>query len=397
MNELQEFLNNEVEIKVGDVAKVQVLAYQDNKQVIVSIIGTGLEGVIPAKELSKEANDNINDIVSIGDELDAVVISTIKDKENGGSYLLSKIRFDYKKIWQDLENKLTVGKVVTGTVKSKRRGGLLVEVEGVEAFVPASLIDTHYVKNLDKYVGSSLEFQVQQFDASNKKIILDRKSVLEDIENKKWDKVFSTLNMGDILTGKVSHFSNFGAFVSIEDGVEGLVHISEIAHNHIKNASDVLSLNETVTVKVIELDRDNKRIGLSIKQLVPTAWEIALSTFKKGDTVKGIVKRIVDFGAFVELSPSVDGLLHISEVAHERINNVSDVLNINDEIEVKIIDLDIDNKKIGLSRKVLIEKEEPVKKEEVVVEEEADNYDINAENVTVTLGDVLGKINLENE
>lgn len=399
VNEMQSFLDNELEIKVGDVVKAQVLTFQDNKQVIVSILGTGFEGVIPAKELASTHFERMSDVVSVGDELELVVVSTIQDKENGGSYLLSKRRLDLQKVWADFEAQIKENTVVEAEVTGVVKGGLVATVSGLRAFVPASLVDVRFSKDLQKHVHQTYQFKVETFDSANKKIVLNRRDLLVEAETKQFNEVFQSLKLEDVLVGKVSHFSNFGAFVTLGNGVEGLVHISEIAHNHVRKAEEVLEIGQEVTVKVIALDADTKRIGLSIKQLVPTAWEVALSTFKQGDTVQGVVKRLTDFGAFVELVPGVDGLLHISEVAHERIEKVSDVLSVNETIDVKVIGLDTENKKVSLSRKALIEKVEVVKElpEEVSEIVEEDHYDVNAENVTVTLGDILGDINLEQE
>ncbi|NEW63441.1 30S ribosomal protein S1 [Granulicatella sp. zg-ZJ] len=395
LNAMEEALNNVLDVKVGDLVQGEVLTLQDNKQVIVGILGAGVEGVIPAKELSTEPIDRLEEVVKVGDVLDLVVISTIKDKENG-SYLLSKRRVDARKIWSEIQEKFENNELVEGTVKNTVKGGLTVDL-GVRGFVPASLVSEFFMKDLSQFKGQTLTFKIVECEPSENKLILSRKEVVLAEKAEKRAKALETLEVGSVVEGTVSRLAKFGAFIDL-GGVDGLVHISEIAHGHIRKPSDALTVGETVKVKILDITEEG-RVSLSIKETVPSPWDIALETFKQGDVVKGIVKRLVDFGAFVELLPGIEGLVHISQISHEHIAVPHEVLQVGQEIDVKIREIQEDEKRISLNIKDLIEK--PVKEKEVleeVVEEEVP-YDVTADNTTVTLGDVLGEqlASLENE
>lgn len=391
LNAMEEALNNTLDVKVGDLVQGEVLTIQDNKQVIVGIIDAGVEGVVPAKELSATTVEQISDIVKIGDVLELVVISNIKDKENG-HYLLSKRRVDARKVWEDIEAKFNADEIVEGTVTDVVRGGLVVDL-GVRAFVPASLVAERFVKDLSAFKGQTLTFKIVECSPTERKLILSRKAILEAEENERLDKVFSQLQVGDVVEGTVARLAQFGAFIDL-GGVDGLVHISELAHTHVKRPSDVLSVGQTVSVKVLELDRESKRISLSVKETTLSPWEVAAEELSEGQAVKGTVKRLADFGAFVEVLPGVEGLLHISQIAHEHVAVPHDVLAIGQEIDVKIIELRLAEQRLSLSMKALIEK--PVAKVEEVEMDEDDTYDVEDANVTVTLGDVIGEdLNLE--
>ncbi|NEW66448.1 30S ribosomal protein S1 [Carnobacteriaceae bacterium zg-84] len=395
LNAMEEALNNVLDVKVGDLVQGEVLTLQDNKQVIVGILGAGVEGVIPAKELSTEPIDRLEEIVKVGDVLDLVVISTIKDKENG-SYLLSKRRVDARKIWSEIQEKFENNELVEGTVKNTVKGGLTVDL-GVRGFVPASLVSEFFMKDLSQFKGQTLTFKIVECEPSENKLILSRKEVVLAEKAEKMAKALETLEVGSVVEGTVSRLAKFGAFIDL-GGVDGLVHISEIAHGHIRKPSDALTVGETVKVKILDITEEG-RVSLSIKETVPSPWDIALETFKQGDVVKGIVKRLVDFGAFVELLPGIEGLVHISQISHEHIAVPHEVLQVGQEIDVKIREIQEDEKRISLNIKDLIEK--PVKEKEVVEEvvEEEVPYDVTADNTTVTLGDVLGEqlASLENE
>ncbi|MBS4750672.1 30S ribosomal protein S1 [Carnobacteriaceae bacterium zg-ZUI78] len=395
LNAMEEALNNVLDVKVGDLVQGEVLTLQDNKQVIVGILGAGVEGVIPAKELSTEPIDRLEEVVKVGDVLDLVVISTIKDKENG-SYLLSKRRVDARKIWSEIQEKFENNELVEGTVKNTVKGGLTVDL-GVRGFVPASLVSEFFMKDLSQFKGQTLTFKIVECEPSENKLILSRKEVVLAEKAEKMAKALETLEVGSVVEGTVSRLAKFGAFIDL-GGVDGLVHISEIAHGHIRKPSDALTVGETVKVKILDITEEG-RVSLSIKETVPSPWDIALETFKQGDVVKGIVKRLVDFGAFVELLPGIEGLVHISQISHEHIAVPHEVLQVGQEIDVKIREIQEEEKRISLNIKDLIEK--PVKEKEVVEEvvEEEVPYDVTADNTTVTLGDVLGEqlASLENE
>lgn len=393
LNAMEEALNNVLEVKVGDLVQGEVLTLQDNKQVIVGIVGAGVEGVVPAKELSTTSVDKLEDVVKVGDVIDLVVISTIKDKENG-HYLLSKRRVDARKVWEDVVVRFENKETIEGTVTDVVKGGLVVDA-GVRGFVPASLVSERFVRDLSQFKGQTLTFKIVECEPAANKLVLSRKELLAAERQEKLSEVFSKLSVDAVVEGTVSRLSKFGAFVDL-GGVDGLVHVSEISHAHVKNPSDVLTVGETVTVKIIDLDQEQGRVSLSIKATTKTPWEVAAETLEVGQVVTGKVKRLTDFGAFVEVLPGVEGLLHVSQIAHERISVPNEVLSVNQEVELLVQELKLSEQRLSLSRKALLEKPvQEVAAEEV--EETVDTYNVDDENTTVTVGDVLGdQLQLEN-
>lgn len=390
MSEFLDALNNTLEVSVGDLVQVEVITIQDNKQVIVGIVGAGVEGVIPAKELSATPVDRLEEIVSVGDVLDAVVVSTIKEKENGGSYLLSKRRVDARKVWSEIEEKFNNGEVVEAQIKDVVKGGLVADL-GVRAFVPASMISDRFVRDLSQFKGQTLTFKILECVPAENKLILSRKELVEAEKAEKLEKALSEINAGDVVEGTVARLTNFGAFINLGD-IDGLVHVSEIAHAHVTKPAKFLTVGDTVNVKVLDVDRATNRVSLSIKQTMKAPWEVAAEEIAQGDTLEGVVKRLADFGAFVEVLPGVEGLVHVSQISHERINVPSDVLSVGQTVNVKVLDLRLAEQRLSLSIKALLER--PVRQEEVDVQEEVieeDTFEYVPDDTTVTLGDVFGK------
>lgn len=370
------------DVRVGDLVQGEILAVDDNKQAVVGIIGAGVEGVIPLKELSTIPVENVTDVVSIGDIMDLVVISEIgKDKENG-SYLLSKRRLDARKVWQEIEDKFKDGELIEGPVTDVVKGGLVVDV-GVRGFVPASMVSDHFVSDFSEYKGQTLTFKIVEIEPSENRLILSHRAVLEAEKANAKEEVFGKLVAGDVVTGKVARLTDFGAFVDL-GGVDGLVHVSEISHAHVSKPSDVLTSGEEVTVKVLSVDPEKERVSLSIKETLPGPWDDIESKASVGSVLEGTVKRLTTFGAFVEVLPGVEGLVHISQISHKHIATPHEELNEGDVVQVKVLDVSEENRRIGLSIKALQEKED-----EVVVEE--DDYVMPEESTGFTLGDVLGE------
>lgn len=370
------------DVRVGDLVQGEILAVDDNKQAVVGIIGAGVEGVIPLKELSTIPVENVTDVVSIGDIMDLVVISEIgKDKENG-SYLLSKRRLDARKVWQEIEDKFKDGELIEGPVTDVVKGGLVVDI-GVRGFVPASMVSDHFVSDFSEYKGQTLTFKIVEIEPSENRLILSHRAVLEAEKANAKEEVFGKLVAGDVVTGKVARLTDFGAFVDL-GGVDGLVHVSEISHAHVSKPSDVLTSGEEVTVKVLSVDPEKERVSLSIKETLPGPWDDIESKASVGSVLEGTVKRLTTFGAFVEVLPGVEGLVHISQISHKHIATPHEELNEGDVVQVKVLDVSEENRRIGLSIKALQEKED-----EVVVEE--DDYVMPEESTGFTLGDVLGE------
>lgn len=382
---MEEALNSVQEIHVGDIVKGEVLAIED-KQVIVAILGTGLEGVIPAKELSTTPTDDLESLVKVGDELDLVVISRIRNDKENGSYLLSKRRLDAKKLWEEIEAKYAAGEVVDATITNVVKGGLVADL-GIRAFIPASMVDDHFVNDFSKYKGQTLRFKIVEIEPSENRLILSHKAVVEEEKQKQKEAVFASIKEGEQIEGTVARLTSFGAFIDL-GVVDGLVHVSEISHTHVAKPSDVLKVGEKVNVLVLSVDPATDRISLSIKDTLPGPWDGIEDKAPVGSVLTGTVKRLTSFGAFVELFPGVEGLVHISQIAHKHIATPHEVLKEGEEVKVKVLEVSPENQRIALSIKALEEKPEP-KVEEVVAEEES--YELPEESTGFTMGDILGE------
>lgn len=347
---MEDALNSVHEVKVGDTVKGEVLAVED-KQLIVGIEGTGVEGVVPAKELSASPIENLEDEFKVGDVLDLVVITSIgKDKENG-SYLLSKRRLDAKKVWAEIEEEYKDGKIIEAPVTGVVKGGLVVDL-GVRGFVPASMVEDHYVADFSDYKGKTLAFKIIEIEPSEGRLILSHKAVVEAEKEEKKQEVLEHIHAGDVIEGKVARLTDFGAFIDL-GGIDGLVHVSEIAHYHVDKPSDVLKVGEEVKVKVLAVDPEKERVSLSIKALLPGPWEGIEEKAPVGAVLDGIVKRLTSFGAFVEVFPGVEGLVHISQISHKHIATPHEVLHEGDEVKVKVLEVNPEGHRIALSIKAL--------------------------------------------
>lgn len=380
---MEQAMKSVQEVKVGDVVKGEVLALED-KQVIVGIEGAGVEGVVPLKELTADPNETLSDLVKVGDVLELVVISSIgKDKENG-SYLLSKRRLDAKKVWVEIEKSFEDGQIVEGKVVSVVKGGLVVDL-GVRGFVPASMVESRFVSDFSGYVGKTLRFKIVEIEPSENRLILSHKAVVEAERNAKKAEVLSNIHEGDVLEGKVARLTDFGAFVDL-GGVDGLVHVSEIAHYHVSKPADVLKVGETVNVKVLSVNPEQERISLSIKATQDGPWDHIEEKAPVDAVLTGTVKRLTTFGAFVELFPGVEGLVHISQISHQHIATPHEVLHEGEEVQVKVLEVKPEERRIALSIKALVDKP-AAEKEEKAAE---DDYELPEESTGFSLGDILG-------
>lgn len=400
-NELLAALDSVAEVKVGDVVKGEVLAIDDARQVIVGIEGAGVEGVIPMRELTADRDANVNDLVKVGDVLDLVVVSTIGSDKEGGSYLLSKRRLEARRAWEEIASKHNVDDIVEAPVTQVVKGGLVVDVEGVRGFVPASMIENRFVQDLNQYKGQTIRAKIIEINAADSRLILSRRDVLNEERSAALARVFNELSVGDVVGGKVARMTNFGAFIDL-GGVDGLVHVSEISHERVSQPSDVLSVGEDVKVKVLGLDPEKERISLSIKATQPGPWEAAASEAPEGTVLEGTVKRVVDFGAFVEVFPGVEGLVHVSQISHKHIANPSDVLKAGDKVKVKVLEVNPDKQRLSLSIKALEEapareegqsnNDRPRRQRRPRQEQAPTNYSTSEEEGSATLGDAFGDI-----
>jgi len=382
---MEDALNAVHDVKVGDIVKGEVLALED-RQAVIGIEGTGVEGVVPVKELSTLPVEDINEVVKVGDVLDLVVISSIgKDKENG-SYLLSKRRLDAKKVWEEIEEKYQNGETIEAPVTNVVKGGLVVDV-GVRGFVPASMVEDYFVDDFNEYKGKTLEFKIIEIEPSENRLILSHKAIVEEEKEQKKAELLASISEGDVIEGTVARLTDFGAFIDL-GGIDGLVHVSEISHSHVGKPSDVLSVGDKVNVAVLSVDPTTERVSLSIKDTLPGPWTDIEEKAPKGAVLEGTVKRLTSFGAFVEVFPGVEGLVHISQISHKHIATPHEVLSEGDQIQVKVLDVNPEEHRIALSIKALEEKPEET---EEAYEPEPEDYQDSEDGSGFTMGDILGE------
>ena len=357
----------------GDIVK-GVAEQVDEKSVTVSIEGAPFDGIIPISELSSLHIEKASDVVSVGDTLELMI--TKVEEEN---YVLSKRKVDALHAWDDLIQKFESGEVFEAEVKDVVKGGLVVDL-GVRGFVPASLVEDYFVEDFEDYKGKKMHFKITELDKEKGRLILSHRAVVEQEKASKKRQVIDNIKEGDVLTGKVQRLASFGAFVDL-GGIDGLVHISQVAHEHIDDVSSVLAEGQEVKVKVLSVDNANERIALSIKETIPGPWTGIESKAAKGSILTGTVKRLVSFGAFVEVFPGIEGLVHISQISHKHINTPHEVLKEGQEVEVKVLDVNETDKRLSLNIKDL--QGAPVKEEEF-------EYELPEENTGFSFSDVIG-------
>ncbi|TJY44365.1 30S ribosomal protein S1 [Cohnella pontilimi] len=340
----QEEMDNLVTLKKGDTVKGTVVKIEDN-QAFISL-GYKYDGVIPLRELSSVQLENASDAVQIGQEVEAKVVSIDDAKEK---LVLSKRQVDSTRAWEDLQAKFDNGEAFEVTVADVVKGGLVADV-GVRGFIPASMVERHFVEDFSSYKGRKLRVKVKEIDRENNKVILSAKDVLEAEYEQQKQQIMNNLQPGQVLEGTVQRLTPFGAFVDI-GGVDGLVHVSEMAWQHVAHPADVVSEGQSVKVKVLKVDPSVGKISLSIKAAQPGPWENASGQFRTGDIVTGVVKRLVSFGAFVEIAPGVEGLVHISQIAHRHIATPHEVLKEGQEVQAKVLDFNPAEKRVSLSIK----------------------------------------------
>lgn len=381
--DLLEALNSVKTVEVGDVVKGEILAFDDQKQVIVGIEGTGVEGVVPARELTSGVDEGA---YKVGDELDLVVISKIGSDKEGGSFLLSQRRLAARKVWDDIEKKFEAGETIKAPVTQVVKGGLVVDA-GVRGFIPASMVSDHFVEDLNQYKGQELELKIVELEPSENRLILSHKEIVQQEREANKKAVLDKLVVGDVVEGKVARLTNFGAFIDL-GGVDGLVHVSEISFERVDKPSDVLKVGQDVKVKVLAVDPEKDRISLSIKQTLPQPWDNITEKVAEGDVLEGTVKRLTSFGAFVEVFPGVEGLVHISQISHKHIATPNEVLASGEKVKVKVLNVNAEEHRLALSIKALQEKPAAEKKQEAPVEEE--KVEIPEEDTGFTMADLVG-------
>jgi len=330
---------NDGDIVEGTIVKV------DRDEVLLDI-GYKTEGVIPSRELSIKHDVDPNEVVAVGDQVEALVLQK-EDKE--GRLILSKKRAQYERAWGTIEAKKEADETVTGTVIEVVKGGLILDI-GLRGFLPASLVEMRRVRDLLPYVGRELEAKIIELDKNRNNVVLSRRAFLEETQSEKRGQFLSELQKGQVRTGQVSSIVNFGAFVDL-GGVDGLVHVSELSWKHIDHPSEVVEVGQEVTVEVLDVDMDRERVSLSLKATQEDPWQQFARTHAIGQVVPGKVTKLVPFGAFVRVEEGIEGLVHISELAERHVEIPEQVVQVGDEILVKVIDIDLERRRISLSLK----------------------------------------------
>jgi small subunit ribosomal protein S1 len=330
---------NEGEVVRGKVVRV------DKDEVLVDI-GYKSEGVIPVSELSIRRSVNPAEEVNLGDEIDALVMTK---EDADGRLILSKKRARFEMAWKRIEGAAESGEPVEGTVIEVVKGGLILDL-GVRGFLPASLVDIRRVQDLDEFMSQTLRCKVIELNRSRNNVVLSRRAVLEEERREMRQAILDRLSPGDIVEGTISNIVDFGAFVDLE-GIDGLIHISELSWSHVNHPSELLEIGQEVRVKVLDIDRERQRISLGLKQTQSDPWQQVIDTYQQGDVVEGRVTKVVTFGAFVEVIPGVEGLVHISELATHHVENPREVVRQGETLRAKIIEMDAERRRLSLSLK----------------------------------------------
>ncbi|MET0809927.1 MAG: 30S ribosomal protein S1, partial [Thermoleophilaceae bacterium] len=331
-----------VPFEEGDVVSGKVDQI-DQDEVLVDI-GYKSEGVILLNELSIRKSVDPHDEVELGEEVDALVLTK---EDQDGRLLLSKKRARFELAWKAIEGAAESGEPVNGRVIEVVKGGLILDL-GVRGFLPASLVDIRRVQDLDEFLGKELRCKVIELNRSRNNVVLSRRAVLEDERKEMRQAILDRLNPGDVVEGTISNIVDFGAFVDL-DGMDGLIHISELSWSHVNHPSEVLEIGQTVKVKVLDIDRERQRISLGLKQTQSDPWQQVLDSYGEGDVVEGRVTKVVTFGAFVEILPGVEGLVHISELANHHVENPREVVSQGDPVYVLILEIDGERLRLSVS------------------------------------------------
>ncbi|HEX3392260.1 MAG TPA: 30S ribosomal protein S1 [Solirubrobacteraceae bacterium] len=339
----------------GDVVTGRVVRI-DKDEVLVDI-GYKSEGVIPSGELSIRKSVDPNDEVSLGEEVDAIVMTK---EDQDGRLIMSKKRARFEKAWRRIEAAAESGEPVEGTVIEVVKGGLIIDI-GVRGFLPASLVDIRRVPNLDEYLGTQIETKVIELNRSRNNVVLSRRAVLEEERKEVRQQILDRLQPGLVVEGQISNIVDFGAFVDL-DGIDGLIHISELSWSHVNHPSEILNIGDTVQVKVLDIDRDRQRISLGLKQTQEDPWQRIVDTYNVNDELAGKVTKVVTFGAFVEVLDGVEGLVHISELAGHHVESPREIVHPGDEIRVKILEIDSERRRLSLSAKRVEDQILPLKR-----------------------------------
>ncbi len=330
------------DFKDGDIMEGVVVKI-DRDEILLDI-GYKSEGVIPSKELSIRHDVDPNEVVKVGDRIEALVLQK-EDKE--GRLILSKKRAQYERAWGRIEETMAAGNTIKGPVIEVVKGGLILDI-GLRGFLPASLVDLRRVRDLQPYIGTELEAKIIELDRNRNNVVLSRRAFLEESQSEGRKKFLENLQKSERRKGTVSSIVNFGAFVDL-GGVDGLVHVSELSWKHVDHPSEVVAVGQEVEVEVLDVDLERERVSLSLKATQEDPWKEFERKYKAGEVIPGQVTKLVPFGAFVRVSQGIEGLVHISELSHEHIDTPESVLSVGDEVQVKVVDVDVSRRRVSLS------------------------------------------------
>ncbi|MBI6875509.1 30S ribosomal protein S1 [Clostridium aciditolerans] len=374
MNEIISDIESSMKkVRSGEVIKGKVISVTDSEAIIN--LGYMSDGILPRSEVSEDSEINPRDVLKENDEIYVYVLNM---NDGDGNILLSKKAADKIKVWDELEDSLKNNSTFEVTVKEVVKGGVITYAKGIRAFIPASQLSVSYVKDLNEFIGRVLTVKVIELDRTKEKIVLSRREVESaELEVKKRG-LWSEIKPGEKRTGVVSRLTKFGAFVDL-GGVDGLIHLSELSWKRVKNPSEVVSIGDKVEVYVLDVDKENNRISLALKDVSEDPWNNVQDKYKVGSVVDGTVSKFLNFGAFVEIEPGLEGLVHLSEISEERILKPSDVLNIGNKVRVKILDIDPKAKRMSLSIKDSAEKPK----------EDFEKY-VDTQESGVSLGELFG-------
>ncbi|WP_026570110.1 MULTISPECIES: 30S ribosomal protein S1 [Sediminibacillus] len=372
MDEMNNEFSDLQQLSTGDQVTGKVVKVEE-KQVLVDI-GYKVEGIVPISELSSLHVEKASDAVAEGDEL-TLQVKKVEDDE----VVLSKRAVDADKAWEDLEEKFNSGEIFEAEVKDVVKGGLVVDV-GLRGFIPASLVETYYVEDFSDYKNKALSLKVVELDREQNRVILSHRAVSEAEQANRKQEILQSLEEGQVLEGTVQRLTDFGVFVDI-GGIDGLVHISQLSYQHVEKASDVVEEGQKINVKVLSVDRDNERISLSLKETLPGPWDGIEEKVQPGSVVSGTVKRLVNFGAFVEVFPGVEGLVHISQISNQHIGTPQEVLDVGQEVQVKVLDVNEQDQRMSLSIKELERDQDQAELKQYEKEEDHSGFQ---------LGDMIG-------
>jgi small subunit ribosomal protein S1 len=351
------------DFKDGDIMEGEVVKI-DRDEVLLDI-GYKSEGVIPSKELSIRHDVDPNEVVKVGDRIEALVLQK-EDKE--GRLILSKKRAQYERAWGRIEETMAAGHTIKGNVIEVVKGGLILDI-GLRGFLPASLVDLRRVRDLQPYIGTELEAKIIELDRNRNNVVLSRRAFLEESQSEGRKKFLENLQKGERRKGTVSSIVNFGAFVDL-GGVDGLVHVSELSWKHVDHPSEVIAVGQEVEVEVLDVDLERERVSLSLKATQEDPWKEFERKYKAGEVISGQVTKLVPFGAFVRVAQGIEGLVHISELSHEHVESPESVVSVGDEVQVKVVDVDVSRRRISLSMRQVTPA--PARTTEIEVESEAE-------------------------